>query len=246
MNNISKQIRRDVLETSYRAGACHIGSALSCVEILAVLYYKVLEKEDIFLFSKASGVVTLYTILADKGFIPKNKIAYYLKKYPLPSKEIPGVVWSGGSLGQGLSVATGIALADRSKKVYCLLSDGELQEGNTWEAMLFAGHHKLQNLTVIIDRNGLQACGKTEEILGLENLHEKFKAFNWQVIETDGHDCKRLENILKQVPLISYKPTCVIAETIKGFPISFMKGEYSWHYLNLDKTLLNKALKELE
>lgn len=242
MENICKKIRRSILQESYDAGACHIGSALSCVEILVALYYKIMKEEDIFIFSKASGVVTLYSILADKGFI-KEKVSKYLKQYPLPSREVNGVTWSGGSLGQGLSVATGIALADRSKKVYCLLSDGELQEGNTWEAILFAGHHKLNNLIVIIDRNGLQACGGTEDILALEPLEEKFQAFNWNAVEVSGHIMPAIIEVERNYN--SDEPKVIIAKTIKGRGVNFMENKYEWHYKNLDKKGLEEALLQV-
>jgi len=124
-----------------------------------------LNKEDYFIFSKASGVIAYYALLANLGVIPKDKLAYYLKNYPLPSKEVPGVLVSGGSLGHGLPIAAGLALADRTRKVYVLMSDAELDEGTTWESILFKNHHKLDNLIIYVDNNGYQACGKTEDIL---------------------------------------------------------------------------------
>jgi transketolase len=238
-----KKIRRDILKVSFEAKACHIGSALSCVEILAVLYSDVLKKEDIFIFSKASGVCAFYTILAEKGIINYSEVPDYLKKYPLPSKEVPGVIWSGGSLGHGLPVAAGMALADRKRKVYCLISDGELQEGTTWETALFANHHKLANLTVIIDRNQFQACGATEDILKLEPLKAKWQTFGWQTQEIDGHNFAKLETALKAKSL---KPKVIIAKTSKGKGVSFCENEYSWQYRNLDEELLKQGLKELE
>ena len=246
LEDLCKKIRRKILVASYHAGACHIGSALSCVEILVALYYRILKKEDIFIFSKASGVATLYAILADKGFIPKNEVFKYLKKYPLPNKEVPGILWSGGSLGQGLSVATGLALADRSRRVFCLLSDGELQEGNTWEAILFAAHHKLGNLIVIIDRNKLQACGKTENILKLEPLLRKWDSFNWAYNSVDGHHINWLIRSLKVKADTSRKnmPYVIIANTIKGKGVSFMENDYTWHYRNLNQELFEKAINQ--
>ena len=241
LKDICKKIRRKILVASFRTGACHIGSALSCVEILVALYYRVLKKDDIFIFSKASGAAALYAILADKGLIPKDGVADCLKKYPLPSKEVPGIVWSGGSLGQGLSVATGIALADRSRKVYCLLSDGELQEGQTWEAILFAAHQKLNNLTVIIDRNRLQACGGTEEILKLEPLATKLDSFGWWVKWSNGHNLYDLIDNLKKFKRIK-EPRILIAETIKGKGVDFMENKYEYHYKNLDQQGFEKAL----
>lgn len=215
---ISHRIKKSILENSFKAGACHLGSALSCVDILIELYYKTLRKGDIFLFGKASGVSALYCIFADKGYLPQNKIAYYLKNYPLPSKEVPGIIHSFGSCGHALSVATGLALGNRNKKVYVLLSDGECQEGSTYEAVLFARQHKLKNLYVIIDNNGLQALGKTKDILDLKTAFEFFK--------------KTL-------------PNCKIVNTIKGKGIDFLENRTESHYINLSEDLLNKALKQI-
>lgn len=215
---ISHRIKKSILENSFKAGACHLGSALSCVDILIELYYKTLRKGDIFLFGKASGVSALYCILADKGYFLQNKIAYYLKNYPLPSKEVPGIIHSFGSCGHALSVAAGLATGNRKKKVYVLLSDGECQEGSTYEAALFARQHKLKNLYVIIDNNGLQALGKTKDILDLKTAFEFFE--------------KTL-------------PNCKIINTIKGKGIDFLENKTESHYLNLTEDLLNKALKQI-
>jgi len=214
----SKQIRKDILNASYESGACHIGSALSCVDILVDLFYNKKIKPEQFLFSKASGVATYYAILADLGYFPKGDLPRYLREYPLPSVEVPGILHSFGSLGHGLSVAVGMAIADRNKDIYVLLSDGECQEGSTMEAVLFAGHHNLTNLHVIVDNNDLQACGKTEDIMKMDNLWEFFK------------------NTL---------PNCEIVDTIKGQGVDFMENDFSWHYRNLDKKLLDRALKQV-
>jgi len=166
LTKIQKRLRRMIIENSFRSNACHIGSALSAIEIIVEIFSK-MGKNDLFVFSKASGVAALYVILAEKGYFPKNKVAYYLKKYPLASKEVPGVLHSVGSLGHGLPVATGLALADRKRDVYVLVSDGELQCGTTWECLLFIKHHKIKNLKIYCDWNGLQACGKIKDILDL-------------------------------------------------------------------------------
>ncbi len=240
---LAKKIRQNILKASFEANACHIGSALSCVEILIALYFKVLRKTDVFLFSKASGAGALYTVLAEKGIINRQKVAYYLKKYPLASREVPGVIWSAGSLGHGIPVAIGMALADRKKRVFCLASDGEMQEGTTWESALFANHHNLNNLTVIVDRNYFQACGRTEEILKLGPLAKKWLAFGWQTKEINGHSFPEIENALK---LKHNRPLTIIAKTVKGKGVSFCENEYSWQYRNLSKELLECALKDLE
>lgn len=202
-----KELQKSILENSYKAGACHISSALSCVDILIELFYNILKPEDVFIFSKASGVATLYCILADKGYFPKEKIAYYLKNYPLPSVEVPGVIHSVGSLGHGLPVAVGMAYANRDKKVYVLMSDGEVDEGTTYESALFARHHKLDNLYVILDVNSYQACGETKDILDLTTAFEFLK--------------KTL-------------PNCDIRHTVKGGDISIFQG-VKGHYKNITK-----------
>jgi len=161
-----KKLRREILKTSYLAGACHIGSSLSCVEILLGILRK-MKKKDRFIFSKASGACAYYILLAEAGHFPKEKLSYYLKNYPLCDKRVPGVIHSVGSLGHGLPVATGLALADRIRDVYILMSDSELQSGTTWECLLFIKQHKLKNLKIYVDNNGLQACGKIKDILDL-------------------------------------------------------------------------------
>lgn len=226
-------LRKKIIISSYEAGACHIGSALSCVEIIEAIY-SVKTSEDVFIFAKASGVSALYCHLHPE------KASEYLKKYPLPSKEVPGVIWSGGSLGMGLSIATGMALADRSRKVFCLISDGELQEGQTWEAIMFASHHKLDNLIVFVDRNGLQALGNTEDICALEPLCEKFRAFGWNATRVNGHNKEEIIKCLKiEGPLI------IIAETIKGKGFKEAENNYKWHYENLNETRFKEAVLQL-
>jgi len=239
MEDFVRKVRENILKASFKAGACHIGSALSCVEILSVLYSKILKKQDVFLFSKASGVCAYYAVLAEKGIVARQKVAYYLKKYPLAGREVPGVLWSAGSLGHGLPVAVGMALADKKRRVYCLVSDGELQEGTTWESALFANHHHLNNLVVIVDRNHFQACGATEEILKLEPLAPKWQAFGWQVREIDGHNLSVIENALK---IKHQKPLIIIANTVKGKGVDFMECDFEWHYKNLTAELYEKAL----
>lgn len=240
--DLAKKIRQNILKTSFESKACHIGSALSCVEILVSLYFKILKKRDIFLFSKGSGAAALYVVLAEKGIIRRQKLAFYLKRYPLASKEVPGIIWSAGSLGHGLPVATGIALADRKRKVYCLVSDGELQEGTTWESALFANHHHLDNLAVIVDRNYFQACGKTEKILKLESLKDKWESFGWQTKEIDGHSFSEIESASK---VKHKKPLIIIAKTVKGKGVDFMENNFQWHYLNLSSELYEKAFLQV-
>jgi transketolase len=224
-------LRKNILSASFEAKACHIGSALSCVEIIESIFL-MKNPEDFFIFAKASGVATLYCKLHPE------KAAEYLKNYPLPSKEVPGVIWSGGSLGMGLSIACGLALADRTKRIFCLISDGELQEGQTWEAIMFASHHKLNNLIVFCDRNELQALGNTEDICALEPLGDKFRAFNWDCYEIDGHT--KIDIIGK-----TEKPQIIICHTIKGKGFKEAENNYKWHYENLDETRFKEAIFQL-
>lgn len=212
------QLRRDIINTSYEAKACHIGSALSCAEIMVKLHYGIIKGEDIFLFGKASGVATYYCILADKGLFPKEKIAEYLKNHPLPSTEVPGIIHSFGSVGHALSVACGMALGDRKKKVYVLLSDGDLQEGSTYEAALFARQHKLKNIHVYVDDNKLIACGKTEDILSLKTAYDFYQ--------------KTIPNFHR-------------IETVKGAGVDFMENSVDWHYKNLSFQERDKAICQI-
>ena len=239
-----KQIRRDILNASYEAKACHIGSSMSCVDILVDLFYTKKINPKQFIFAKASGISTYLSILADLNYFPKEKLAEYLRNFPLASKEVPGIVHSTGSISHGFNVAAGLAMSDRGKEIYCLESDGAINEGSFWEAMLFSAHHKLSNLVVIIDRNFLQAMGSTEDIMKLEPLVDKFMAFNWECKRVKGHDSKEIIDALNGWE--TNKPKILICDTVKGYPISFMSKETSWHYKNLDESFLRQALSELE
>jgi len=213
----NSRLRKDILRISYNAGACHLGSALSCIDILTDIYSEMGE-QDRFIFSKASGAAALYVLLVEEGIIPENKVTYCLKNYPLPSKEVPGVIHGVGSLGHGLPVAVGLALSDRKRKVYVLMSDSEIQCGTTWESILFARQHKLKNLKIYVDRNRLQALGKTEEILGIT---------------------KALQLLRQLFPI-------KVIRTIKGMGVPFMEGKVEWHYWNLTPKLLQQALDQID
>jgi transketolase len=181
MNKIQKKLRRAIIESSFLAKACHIGSALSCVDIIWDIYNK-MGKNDLFVFSKASGACALYVVLAEKGYFLKNKVAYYLKKFPLASHKVPGVICDSGSLGHGLPQAIGLALADRKRKVWCLMSDAECQEGSTYESLLFKKQHKLDNLIIYVDWNSWQACGRIKDILDLP--YKFLKSMGIKMIKT--------------------------------------------------------------
>jgi transketolase len=221
------EIRNKILDISYRSGACHIGSALSCVEILVAIKNK-MKNGDFFIFSKASGISAWYS-MSEEG---NERLAEILKQYPLPTKGIAGIIHSVGSLGHGLPVAVGLAYSNPNTDVYCLMSDGEISEGTTWESLLFANHHGLDNLKIIIDRNGLQACGKTESILKLDSLEEKLISFGMKTCVVCGHDTDSIERVLQST---SDRPLAIIAETVKGKGFLPMEGNVASHYQNLNE-----------
>jgi transketolase len=256
-------LRKKILHTIYLSKASHIASNLSIVEILTVLYGRILkydqknptwEERDRLILSKGHAAVVLYSILSEAGFFPDTWLDSYSSKESILlghiSHHVPGVELSTGSLGHGLPVGVGIAMSlkhDKSNsKVYVIISDGELDEGSNWEAFMFSGHHKLDNLIVILDYNKIQSYGSVNEIIALEPLRKKMESFQWSVEEVDGHNCNELEKILSNTPFKQNKPSIVIANTIKGKGISFMENNLLWHYKNPDGEEYKKALKELE
>ncbi|CUH95301.1 putative transketolase N-terminal section [Propionispora sp. 2/2-37] len=243
----AKQIRKDVVEIIYHAKAGHIGSSLSNTDIMTTLYYgvlnvdprnPVLEDRDRFILSKGHAVESYYVILADKGFFPKEELKTFSqfgsRLIGHPNNKVPGVEMNTGALGHGLSIAVGMALAakkDRkSYRVFTLMGDGEQAEGSVWEAAMAAAHYQLDNLVAIIDRNKLQITGKTEAVMRLEPLEEKWKSFGWEVIPVDGHDIETLQQVLSATPAANNKPTLIMAYTIKGKGISFMENVPHWHH----------------
>lgn len=257
------EIRQKVLKMAFNGKGAHIGSSLSIVDILTILYYKILsinpknpqdENRDRFILSKGHACCALYAILAKKGFFKEKLLDTYLQDGSVfaahpNSMGIPGIEFSSGSLGHGLSIGAGMALAaknDRKKhRVFVLLSDGECDEGTNWEAALFASHHKLDNLTAIIDCNKLQAFGFTKEVLNLEPLAKKWEAFGCSVREIDGHDYKQILESLKKAPFNRNKPNLIIAHTVKGKGVSFMENQLCWHYQTPSEEQLKIALREL-
>lgn len=221
----SKELRRQILINSEKAHACHIGSSLSCVELVL----GIVKQGGINIFSKASGAATIYALL--------GLDAEHLRQNPL--------CWPGGSLGHGLPIAAGLALAYRRQQIFCLMSDAELDEGTTWESLLFASHNKLENLIIVVDYNKLQSCGSNDNVLTLEPLADKFKAFGCEVRIVDGHNEKMIDKCLSYPRMFRDKPVVVIANTIKGKGVDFMENNYEWHYKNLDKKLLKQALSQL-
>ena len=258
---ISTKIREYILKMLYQGQSAHAGSNLSAVDLLTVLYFNILninpkdpewEDRDRFILSKGHAAAVMWAILAEKGFFSRERLNTYYKNNGLPGHvtklNVPGVDFSTGSLGHGLSFACGVALsAKRYKKNYhtfVILGDGEMDEGSIWEALLFAPHNKLDNLTVIVDYNKIQSLDYVENILDLEPLYDKLKAFGWNTIEIDGHNHKEIEKALNNT--IKNKPTFIIAHTIKGKGVSFMENSIDWHYWNIDEKMLQQAFNELK
>lgn len=260
---IAREIRKKILRMIFRSQTSHIGSALSCVDLLTVLYFDILVIDpknpqdpgrDRFILSKGHAASALYATLAERGFIPEDILKEYcIDGGRLPGHStmrcVPGVEVSTGSLGHGLSMGIGMAIAakhDGSKhRVFILLSDGECDEGSVWESAMFASHHKLDNLIAIIDYNKIQAFGRTNEVINLEPFKDKWTAFGWIVKEIDGHNFSQIEKTLSGVPFEKNKPSIAIAHTIKGKGVSFMENQLAWHYKSPNKEQLETALREL-
>lgn len=262
-NKKAKQIRKKILKMIYNSQSSHIGSALSCVDILTVLYFKILkidpanpcfQNRDRFILSKGHAASALYATLSKRGFFPDGVLNEYCKDgSSLPGHStmhcVPGVEISTGSLGHGLSIGTGIALAakhdNRSFRTFVLLGDGECNEGSIWEAVMFSAHHKLDNLIAIVDRNKLQGFGKTKDVIDLEPLADKWSTFRWAVKEIDGHNYNEIENTLKQIPFKERSPSAIIANTVKGKGVSFMENSLEWHYKSPTREENKIAINEI-
>jgi transketolase len=237
--------RRLVLEAALAAGTAHIGSSLSIVDILAVLYADVLGDRHRFLLSKGHAASALYSTLAVAGVLEDVPDEYCRDGGALaghPERGVPGVEMTGGSLGHGPAIGVGLALADRSRRVFCLVGDGELNEGSVWEALALAAHLRLSNFTIIVDANGLQGLGTTADVLDLEPLVPKLEAFGWKVRAVDGHDHDALRAALRPC---GTHPTAVVARTVKGNGVSFMEGELMWHYRSLKPEDRERVMAEL-
>ena len=242
------------MEMIYRAKAPHVGCSLGMVELLAALYFKIMKADDRFILSKGHGCPALYAVLGEKGLISRKildgfaKDAGTLEGHPTRDLKL-GIEASSGSVGHGLSLAAGLALAGKvdgkNYRAFVFLGDGELDEGSNWEAIMFASQYKLDNLVAIIDKNQLQILGKTSEVINLEPLAEKWRAFNWEVKEVDGHNFAEIIKALEGIPFRPGKPSCLIANTIKGKGVSFMENELRWHDKYPDEEEYKKALSEL-
>lgn len=260
---LARTIRAHALRMVHSANASHIGTCLSMADLLAVLYSEVLRFDpaqpqwpdrDRFILSKGHGAAIMYAVLAESGFFPVDWLPTYgqdgSKLTGHITHGISGVELSTGSLGHGLPVGGGMALAAKrdgaSYRVFVLLSDGELDEGSNWEAILFAPHHELDNLVCIVDYNKIQSFGTVKEVLDLDPLAAKWQACRWAVREIDGHDITQIADALTSVPFEPGKPSVIIAHTIKGKGVSFMQDQLAWHYKSPTTEQLAQALAELE
>ena len=266
IQSICKRIRREVLEMIYTAKSGHPGGNLSAVEIITTLYKKCMKhfpdwdknpdfiNRDRFVLSKGHASATLYAVLAECGYFDKSELNSFrhlgskLQGHP-SCKLLKGIEVSTGSLGQGLSMANGIALSLKIDKnnanVFVYLGDGELQEGSVWEAAMTAAHYKLNNLIAFVDNNGLQIDGSTCDIMNLGNISKKFEAFGWDIIEIDGHNIEEIENAVIKAKE-NLKPTAIVAKTIKGKGVSFMENNAGWHGKAPNKEDFERAIEELK
>lgn len=258
----SVEYRRRLLRVIHAAGAGHTGGCLSCMDILNVLYNRVLRvspqtigdpRRDRYVQSKGHSVEALYVVLADRGFFPESELEtvcrYGSHFVGHPTRKVPGIEQNTGALGHGLPMCVGMALAGQrdgaTYRVFTLLGDGELAEGSNWEAALCAAHHGLSNLTAILDHNGLQISGRTCEVLRIDGLERKFEAFGWAVRMADGHDVGQLAQALS-APANADKPTVIIARTVKGKGVSFMEDVARWHHGVPSDEELARALSDLD
>lgn len=264
LTKVAIKIRKGIIDAVYSAKSGHPGGSLSIADILTVLYFHEMnidpknpdwENRDRIVLSKGHCSPALYSCLANKGYFPVEylktfrKIDSYLQGHPDKNK-VPGVDMTTGSLGQGLSAANGMAIAgkmdNKDYRVYCILGDGEIEEGQVWEAAMTANKYKLDNLCVIIDNNNLQIDGTIEEVMSSYPIDEKFKSFGFEIIKIDGHDIEEIIKAFEVARNIKGKPTCIIAKTIKGKGISFMENQVSWHGKAPNEEQYKQAIKELE
>jgi transketolase len=254
-------IRRIILQQSKRAHVGHIGSALSIADIVACLYAHVLHiprpddpDRDRLVLSKGHAGLALYAALFLQGWISRKDLNTYCADDSLlgvhPEKALKGVDFSSGSLGQGLSIGAGAALAARlqgsARRVFVIVSDGECNEGSLWEAVMFAAHHQLANLVAIVDLNGQQALGYTEQVLNLSPMAERWRAFGWDVREVDGHNVAHMARTMAALDTASGAPHVLLAHTVSGKGVSFMEGQIKWHYWPMSDEEYQRALDELE
>lgn len=260
---IARKIRIHVLNMTHRSKSSHIGSGFSAVELLAVLYFGVLRVDpkrpdwpdrDRFIMSKGHAAAAVYATLAERGFFPLERLETFCRNGTtlmghVSHEGVPGIEAATGSLGHGLGIAAGMALMARREnrpfRVFAMLSDGECDEGSTWEAAMFAGHHRLDNLISIVDYNKIQSLGHVKDVLDLEPFADKWRSFNWHVREIDGHNIVEIEKAFRDIPFAPGRPSCILAHTVKGKGVSFMEDKLLWHYRSADGDEYRKALEEL-
>lgn len=261
---IATRVRKDIVEQVYRAKSGHPGGSLSIADVLTVLYFNNMnidvnnskwEDRDRFVLSKGHCSPALYGVLAERGFFPVEDLKGFrsidsvLQGHP-DMKYIKGVDMSSGSLGQGLSAANGMALSgkihNKNYRVYAALGDGEIAEGQIWEAAMFAAHYKLDNLTAFVDVNGLQIDGPTCEVMNSEPIDKKFEAFGWNVIKIDGHNYSEIDSAIAKAKEAKEKPTAIICKTTKGKNVSFMENQAKWHGSAPNEEQYNQAIRELD
>ena len=260
---IAKKIRKNILDMAFSGSTVHLGCSLCLVEILAVIYRSHLNydffdpldpKRDFLILSKGHGVMAQYACMKELGWLDKKSLLNYFSDGSnlkgLADSRVPGIEVSSGSLGHGLSVGVGIAFGHHLQKVnqktFIIVGDGELNEGVCWEAIQFAGHHQLQNLLIVVDKNNFQAMGPTSEIINQDNLKNQIESFNFNVEDVDGHNEHELDQAIQGLfARRNNKPNCIVANTIKGKGISFMENNNDWHYLRLDQALYESARSEL-
>lgn len=263
LNALSFELRKDVIDMIYKAKTGHIGGDFSVLDILVTLYFKHLNvtpetaeapNRDRFILSKGHSVEALYSVLAKKGFFPKSDLETYSQfksKYiGHPNNKINGIEMNSGSLGHGLSVSVGMALAGKmdhsSYRVYTVMGDGELAEGSVWEGAMAAGHYKLDNLTAVVDRNRLQISGGTEEVMSQDSQDERWSSFGWNVLHAEGNNIDSLDKAFQTAKETKDKPTVIIADTTKGYGVSFIQNSAPWHHKVPNKDEYEKAIAELE
>ena len=262
LSKVCRQVRRDIIEMTANAGSGHPGGSLSAVELLTSVFFNHMRvdpknpsdpERDRFVLSKGHAAPCYYGVLAEMGFFSREEFANFRQLHTIlqghpDCKKTPGVDAATGSLGQGCSIAVGMALGAKIRgkdtRVYALLGDGECQEGQIWEAFMAAAHHKLDNLTVMIDLNGLQIDGAVADVMNLGDMNAKLRAFGFDVHEIDGHDLDAIEAALSAP--VSGKPKCILAHTVKGKGVSFMENQAGWHGKAPNAEQRQQALKELE
>lgn len=260
---VSFELRKDVVNMIYKAKTGHMGGDFSVMDILVTLYYKHMNitpvttndpNRDRFILSKGHSVEALYSVLAGRGFFPKSDLETYSQfqsKYiGHPNNKVNGIEMNSGSLGHGLSVSVGMALAGKmdqsTYRVYTVMGDGELAEGSVWEGAMAAGHYKLDNLTAVVDRNRLQISGTTEEVMTQDNQEERWSSFGWNVLHAKGNDIDSLDEAFQIAKETKGKPTVIIADTTKGYGVSFMENKAAWHHKIPTSEEYEQAIAQLE